>query len=247
VAALSLAACAGGARAEAAIVMDPPPTVFSDQADYRPGATVTLRGSGWAPGESVHLRINDDAGSSWSRDVDVVADADGAITDSFSLPNWFVAEYSVTATGAFGESTTTAFTDGNLNFGLATVDQGAPAALSWTVSWENFDDTQCPQNKKDGAGSTSYTGDTLDKGGKEPGVGNKQSAKPTGATASGYVLDYWSIGKDSTVPATSAQVCATTRARRRSTRTSRPPRRSPRWPSRRPPAATAAAPTSRRG
>ena len=56
-----------------------------------------MTGTGWQPGESVHIYVNDDWGSSWSRHVDVTADASGAITDQFNLPNWFVAVYRVLA------------------------------------------------------------------------------------------------------------------------------------------------------
>src|SRR5215210_5088350 len=41
------------------------PTITSDQADYPPGATVTLTGSNWQPGESVHINVNDDLGKTW--------------------------------------------------------------------------------------------------------------------------------------------------------------------------------------
>ncbi len=87
------------------------PTIQSDLADYPPGGLVTLTGSGWQPGESVHIFVNDDWGSSWSRNVDVIADASGAIVDQFNLPNWFVAVYSVTATGSISGAATTSFTD----------------------------------------------------------------------------------------------------------------------------------------
>src|SRR5204863_26570 len=50
------------------------PTIASDKADYMPGETVTLSGTGWQPGEAVQIVVNDDAGSSWSR-VDVVTAA----------------------------------------------------------------------------------------------------------------------------------------------------------------------------
>src|SRR5215211_1430254 len=40
----------------------PAPTIQSDQADYSPGATVTLTGSNWQPGESVNINVNDDEG-----------------------------------------------------------------------------------------------------------------------------------------------------------------------------------------
>src|SRR5919107_803530 len=38
------------------------PTIQSDKADYAPGELVTLTGSGWQPGESVNIVVNDDAG-----------------------------------------------------------------------------------------------------------------------------------------------------------------------------------------
>src|SRR5439155_4902752 len=75
------------------------PTISSDQADYSPGATVTLTGAGWAPLDAVHIYVNDDEGQTWSYNADVTADAAGALTVQFQLPTSFVATYSVTATG----------------------------------------------------------------------------------------------------------------------------------------------------
>ena len=72
---------------------------------------MTLDGSGWQPGETVHLFINDDWGSTWSRDADVVADGNGLIHDQFNLPNWFVAVYSVVATGSASGRVMYSFTD----------------------------------------------------------------------------------------------------------------------------------------
>src|SRR5437016_711101 len=43
-----------------------PPTISTDQADYAPGATVTLTGANWQPGESVHISVNDNVGQTWS-------------------------------------------------------------------------------------------------------------------------------------------------------------------------------------
>src|SRR5215210_5637047 len=63
------------------------PTIQSDKADYAPGDLVTLTGSNWQPGESVHINVNDTYGASWVRNVDVTANANGNITDSFTLPN----------------------------------------------------------------------------------------------------------------------------------------------------------------
>src|SRR5262249_52007344 len=62
------------------------PTITSDQADYAPGATVTLTGAGWAPFDSVHIFVNDDIRQTWSYNTDVTSDANGAFTTQFSLP-----------------------------------------------------------------------------------------------------------------------------------------------------------------
>jgi hypothetical protein len=87
------------------------PTITSDKADYAPGELVTLTGSNWTPGESVNVVVNDDVGQTWNRNVNVTADASGNISDSFNLPDWFVATYSVKATGASGAVVTSSFTD----------------------------------------------------------------------------------------------------------------------------------------
>ncbi len=90
-----------------------PPSIRSDLDDYPPGGFVTLTGSNWHAGEGVHIFVNDHVGTSWSRTVDVIADGDGNIRDAFNLPNWFVADYSVIATGAASGVATAAFTDSN--------------------------------------------------------------------------------------------------------------------------------------
>jgi hypothetical protein len=86
----------------------------SDKADYAPGATVTLTGSGWEAGEAVHLFVNDTIGQTWSYNADVVADSSGQFSKSFQLPNTFISDYDVTATGAGGEKATLTFTDSTL-------------------------------------------------------------------------------------------------------------------------------------
>jgi VCBS repeat-containing protein len=110
------------------------PTIQSDLADYPPGGAVTLTGSNWQPGESVHINVNDTYGASWSRNVDVTADSSGQIADSFNLPDWFVSDYDVTATGAQSGTATTTFTDSQPNSvsvnpateASKTVTQGSP-------------------------------------------------------------------------------------------------------------------------
>jgi YDG domain len=180
------------------------PTVWSDKADYAPGERVTLNGAHWTPGETVHIRVNDDTGNSWERDVDVTADETGGIVDQFNLPSWFVAQYRVTATGASGAVATTTFTDGNVSFALATADQEAPANLSWSVNWRHYTNFECVG--QDGSGTADYRGNTLSSG-SQPAVGNKQSAEPSSVTAPGYVLDYWSASATSTTPLTATQLC----------------------------------------
>src|SRR5438094_5160060 len=83
------------------------PTIASDQADYSPGSTVTLTGTGWDASEAVHLSVNDDVGNTWSWSEDVTADANGDVTDQLTLPTSFVATYKVTATGITSGAVTT--------------------------------------------------------------------------------------------------------------------------------------------
>src|SRR5215217_669046 len=109
------------------------PTIQSDQADYPPGATVTLSGSGWQPGESVHINVNDTYGATWTRNVDVTANANGEITDSFSLPNSFVSDYNVTATGASGAIAKTTFTDADLAIQGSTANATQGDTRSYTA------------------------------------------------------------------------------------------------------------------
>src|SRR5205085_10370085 len=85
------------------------PKIASDQIDYSPGATVTLTGTGWQPGEAVHIFVNDDKGQSWSYSADVGADVSGHFVRQFVLPTSFVATYSVTATGLISGTATTTF------------------------------------------------------------------------------------------------------------------------------------------
>ncbi len=87
------------------------PAITTDQSDYAPGSTVTLSGSGWGVGESVHLFVNDTLGATWQYNGDVTADLSGTFVAQFQLPNVFVSDYDVTATGEAGEIARVAFTD----------------------------------------------------------------------------------------------------------------------------------------
>lgn len=133
---LTALAIAGGARA--GIETPPPPQVWSDAPDYSPNDTVTLSGAGWAPGESVHVRVNDDASRTWSREVDLIAADEGTISDQFDLPGWFVAVYSVTATGSTSGEATWTFTDATVR--VKAVGTGGASA---PVGWELYSNTTC--------------------------------------------------------------------------------------------------------
>jgi uncharacterized repeat protein (TIGR01451 family) len=88
---------------------------------------VGLSGTGWLPGEDVNIIVNDNVGDSWRRDVIVSADAEGSVADSFNLPEWFVAEYRVRATGlTSGAYAETTFTDaqGSYSLDFAAADPG---------------------------------------------------------------------------------------------------------------------------
>ncbi len=141
---------------DSTVSTSPAPTIQSDQADYAPGATVNLTGSGWQPGEAVHINVNDDVGNTWSRDTDVTADQNGAIQDQFQLPSTFVAVYKVTATGAQSGVATSSFTDGNLTFHGSNTPVNAPA--SWTVSATVYSgNNTTPNTTCSGSGSTKTT------------------------------------------------------------------------------------------
>ena len=104
------------------------PSIQTDKADYAPGETVTLTGANWQSGEIVTILVNDNIGNSWSYSADVTAADDGTIRMTFQLPNWFVATYSVTATGKDSGVATTTFTDANSAGNLDQCRNGGPTS-----------------------------------------------------------------------------------------------------------------------
>src|SRR4051794_22623680 len=107
-------------------------SITSDQEDYSPGALVTLTGSGWASGEAVHIVVNDTIGQTWKlvsgqngAAPDPTADGSGTFTYSFNLPNYFVSDYGVTASGPTSGTATTTFTDVSIGtYDQCSNDQG---------------------------------------------------------------------------------------------------------------------------
>jgi VCBS repeat-containing protein len=178
----------------------PAQTIQSDKDDYAPGKTVTLTGSNWQPGESVHINVNDDQGKTWSRNVDVTADASGRIQYQFQLPTSFVATYEVTAMGEQSGVATTSFTEGNVSFRST-----SPAPANWTVDYtthgaENTtDNTPCAKGGNDGSRTISpdSTGTTSE------GISNEESMRlgtvnvPAGSPLE---FDHWTDQDGNTVP-----------------------------------------------
>lgn len=101
------------------------PTISTDFPDYPPGALVTLTGTDWAPDEVVEIYVNDTANKTWEWRGTVTAspatetDPGGRFTVSFYLPTWFVANYTVVATGPLSGTATATFTD----LSIGTYDQ----------------------------------------------------------------------------------------------------------------------------
>ena len=130
--------------------------------------------------------MNDDLGSSWSRNVDVVADAGGQLSDSFTLPDWFVATYSVVATGGQSGTVTTTFTDGNVKFDVA------PAGNTATFVENMYSTTNCSGAARTTGGFpktlTAINGDTVG------GVASSESVRIDAAALSdqGNTFSAWS-------------------------------------------------------
>src|SRR5829696_3965418 len=178
----------------------PPQTIQSDKDDYAPGKSVTLTGSNWQPGESVHISVNDDQGKTWSRNVEVTADASGRIQYQFQLPTSFVATYEVTTMGEQSGVATTSFTEGNVSFRST-----SPAPANWTADYtthgaENTtDNTPCAKGGNDGSGTISpdSTGTTSE------GISNEESMRlgtvnvPAGSPLE---FDHWTDQDGNTVP-----------------------------------------------
>ena len=177
----------------------PAQTIQSEEADHAPGKTVTITGSHWQPGESVHINVNDNQGNTWSLDVDVTADASGQIQDQIQLPDWFAATYKVTAMGTQSGVATKSFIDGNVSFRST-----YPAPASWTVNYTTHgggsttNNTSCATGGTDG--SKTISPDTT--GTASVGISNEESMRLGTVTLpadSTLVFDHWTDQNGNTV------------------------------------------------
>jgi large repetitive protein len=173
----------------------PPPTIASDKADYSPGSTVTLTGANWTAGEVVHVVVNDTVGQTWQFAGDATADAHGAFTLQILLPNYFVSDYDVTATGAAGERATAAFTDGNVTLHLST----AEGAADMTVTIDKYTgNTTCGLSTPSSTvTATASAGGTVNIPGFG-GSGDSARLKSVTTTTSGKTFSSWTSGTQTT-------------------------------------------------
>lgn len=147
--------CADSYRMAVAATEPTDPRVWTDKADYAPGETVRISGSGFAPTADLRLRVTRPDGSTVTGDGsfdpwptaydDVVADADGRIAYDYVLDG-IEGEYLVDVLDGEGEVVAAcAFTDGGAIIGVMltyqnqigahlTVPPGASIAAVITVS-----------------------------------------------------------------------------------------------------------------
>ena len=162
------------------------PWIASDKPDYAPGERVTLEGGNWAPGEPVRLVVDDQAGRTWQRDVTVSAGTDGTISDSFVLPDWFVAVYTVEATSPSGSASWT-FTDANLRF----LTNGPTLA---GTTWTKHSNSSCTAPLAGPGSSGSGTITSTDGATLNVDAANNQWVRITApATAGGLAFSAWQV------------------------------------------------------
>lgn len=179
------------------------PAISTDQADYAPGSTVTLTGSGWAAGESVHVTVDDNDGQTWHYAADPTANDSGGFVEQFVLPDWFVANYTAKATDASGASATTTFTDSNIQVGAVNPDGRVAVSVLWTTFKR---DGGCGGTTLNSGTVTTVTSGTGFTG--TSGVGNNSSESlltPATITVGGelYSFSSWT----GAVPSTDNPVC----------------------------------------
>ncbi|HXW06369.1 MAG TPA: Ig-like domain-containing protein [Vicinamibacterales bacterium] len=118
-------------------------TLETDKDDYRPGSVVTITGTGWQPGETVTLRLQEAPRSHDDRVLTAVADENGDIfNDEFSPEDHHLGvRFYLTAVGAASEAGVT-FTDDTVTNTIdTTADPGLEeltisAGESVSVSYE---------------------------------------------------------------------------------------------------------------
>ena len=113
------------------------PTIASEYVDYPPGSPVKLLGTGWVgatdtqPAETVTIVVNDTIGKTWKKTDTATPDANGDLTYEFTLPDYFVSDYDVTATGSIP------YPDGTLRVATATFTDAQGAFSKPYAHWSD--------------------------------------------------------------------------------------------------------------
>jgi hypothetical protein len=173
------------------------PTITTDQTDYSPGSVVTISGSGWPAGDTISVFTDDSDNHSWSQTDQLTADASGDFTDQVTLPQMFVANYTVTASDPAGLTATTTFTDGNVTLHLP----ATAGVTSITVGYQIFGsaggggtvDNTCSTTPTSSGTAVVSSGGTTN----IPGFGNNNLSARLGAVTSvpaGKTIDFWASG-----------------------------------------------------
>jgi hypothetical protein len=181
------------------------PWIQSDKGDYAPGELVTLTGGNWAPGENVRIVTDDDQGNTWKRDVTVLADGDGDVSDVFSLPTWFVATYRVTATGNSGIATAS-FTDGNVSVRAKVASTYIAVPFPLGASQKFNSNTTCiPPNNGSGSSFTTNTDGTYVSSGLGADSGSASVTAPASLTLgpTTYTFVSWTADSGAVLQGTS--------------------------------------------
>jgi hypothetical protein len=139
-------------------------TVKTDHADYAPGTTVTITGSGWMPGETVALTLVEQPRHDTHALTPVVADGSGNIVSTEFIPDAadLGIRFLLTASGEQSQAQTT-FTDGNIQFQAlpgpnpvftanVTVDQYPSGATACVGTKEKTDVVSVANNAQSGLG-----------------------------------------------------------------------------------------------
>ena len=128
-------------------------------------------------------------GAAASRNVDVTADAGGRTEDQFNLPDWFVATYSVVATGEQSGTATTSFTDGN--FRVKSNSSTVFFSLTWVEHSSNLNCTASPANQTSGSDSSVGNLNSNDFNGGVPAA-NSLFVTAADIANTGQVFSHWS-------------------------------------------------------
>ncbi len=155
-------------------------TVKTDQADYAPGTTVTITGSGWQPGETVTLTLVESPLIDTHGPFPVTADASGNISNSSFVTDShdFNVKFTLTAVGSASQAQTT-FTDA----GTDTVTLNFSGSTSGTVT-SSPAGVNCSYNGSAKSGTCSID------------INNGQSVTFTGSTKANWSqsVSGWSGG-----------------------------------------------------